>query len=66
MFSAAEAARYIDEAHRTRARYRNLPEAIAPGTLAEAYAARGLLLEIDGTGEPASVQARMEAELATR
>ena len=30
MFSAAEAARFLDEAHRTRARYQNLPEAIAP------------------------------------
>jgi 2-keto-4-pentenoate hydratase len=48
MFSAAEAARYIDEAHRTRARYRNLPEAIAPGTLAEAYAAQAALCELWG------------------
>jgi 2-oxo-3-hexenedioate decarboxylase/2-keto-4-pentenoate hydratase len=48
MFSAAEAARYIDEAHRTRARYRNLPEAVAPGTLAEAYAAQAALCELWG------------------
>jgi 2-keto-4-pentenoate hydratase len=43
---AAEAARYIDEAHRTRARYRNLPEAIAPTTVAEAYAAQAALCEL--------------------
>jgi len=46
MFQAAEAARYIDEAHRTRARYQNLPEAIAPGTVAEAYAAQAALCEL--------------------
>jgi 2-oxo-3-hexenedioate decarboxylase/2-keto-4-pentenoate hydratase len=46
MFSAAEAARFIDEAHRTRARYQNLPEAIAPRTVAEAYAAQAALLEL--------------------
>jgi 2-oxo-3-hexenedioate decarboxylase/2-keto-4-pentenoate hydratase len=46
MFSAAEAARYIDEAHRTRARYRDLPEAIAPTTVAEAYAAQAALCEL--------------------
>ena len=33
MFSAAEAARFLDEAHRARARYQNLPEAIAPDEL---------------------------------
>lgn len=43
MFSAEAAAAYIDEAHRTRARYQNLPEAIAPRTLAEAYAAQAAL-----------------------
>jgi 2-keto-4-pentenoate hydratase len=46
MFSAAEAARYIDEAHRTRTRYQNLPEAIAPKTVAEAYAAQAALCEL--------------------
>jgi 2-keto-4-pentenoate hydratase len=48
MFSAAEAARFIDEAHRTRARYRNLPEAIAPATVAQAYAAQAALCELWG------------------
>jgi 2-keto-4-pentenoate hydratase len=48
MFSAAEAARFIDEAHRTRARYRNLPDAIAPGTVAEAYAAQAALVDLWG------------------
>jgi 2-oxo-3-hexenedioate decarboxylase/2-keto-4-pentenoate hydratase len=43
MFSAAAAARFIDEAHRTRAVYRNLPGDIAPGTVAEAYAAQEAL-----------------------
>ena len=37
MFSAAEAARFLDEAHRTRARYQNLPEAIAPKSFEDAY-----------------------------
>ncbi len=46
MFQAAEAARFIDEAHRTRARYQNLPEAIAPRTVAEAYAAQAALCEL--------------------
>jgi 2-keto-4-pentenoate hydratase len=48
MFQAAEAARYIDEAHRTRAPFQNLPEAIAPGTAAEAYAAQAALCELWG------------------
>jgi 2-keto-4-pentenoate hydratase len=48
MFSAEAAARYIDEAHRTRARYRNLPEAIAPQTVAEAYAAQAALCGLWG------------------
>lgn len=43
MFSAAEAARFIDEAHRTRARYQNLPETIAPKTFDEAYTAQEAL-----------------------
>jgi 2-keto-4-pentenoate hydratase len=46
MFSATEAARFIDEAHRTRARYQNLPETIAPGTVADAYAAQAALCEL--------------------
>ena len=33
----------MDEAHRTRARYQNLPEAIAPGNFDEAYAAQEAL-----------------------
>ncbi len=44
MFRAADAARYLDDAHRTRARYQNLPEAIAPKTVAEAYAAQAALV----------------------
>jgi 2-keto-4-pentenoate hydratase len=48
MFSATEAARFIDEAHRTRARFQNLPEAIAPGTIAEAYAAQAALVGLWG------------------
>jgi 2-keto-4-pentenoate hydratase len=48
MSRAAEAARYIDEAHRTRGRYQNLPEAIAPSTVAEAYAAQAALCELWG------------------
>ncbi|MBO0766042.1 MAG: hydratase, partial [Hyphomicrobiaceae bacterium] len=48
MSRAAEAARFIDEAHRTRARYQNLPEAIAPRTVAEAYAAQAALCELWG------------------
>ena len=48
MFQAAEAARFIDEAHRTRARYQNLPEAIAPTSLADAYAAQAALIELWG------------------
>jgi 2-oxo-3-hexenedioate decarboxylase/2-keto-4-pentenoate hydratase len=49
MFSAADAASFIDEAHRTRAPYCNLPEAIAPGTVAEAYAAQAALCELWGS-----------------
>ena len=49
MSRAAEAARYIHEAHRTRARYQNLPEAIAPSTVAEAYAAQAALCELWGS-----------------
>ena len=43
MFSAAQAARFLDEAHRARARYQNLPEAIAPRNFDEAYAAQEAL-----------------------
>jgi 2-keto-4-pentenoate hydratase len=43
MFSATEAARYLDKAHRTRARYQNLPEAIAPRNFDQAYAAQEAL-----------------------
>jgi 2-keto-4-pentenoate hydratase len=43
MFSAADAARFVDEAHQTRATYMNLPEALAPHTLDEAYAAQEAL-----------------------
>jgi 2-keto-4-pentenoate hydratase len=48
MFSADVAASYLDEAHRTRARYQNLPEAIAPQTVAEAYAAQAALCGLWG------------------
>jgi 2-keto-4-pentenoate hydratase len=43
MFSAAEAARFLDTAHHTRARYQNLPAAVAPKSVAEAYAAQEAL-----------------------
>jgi 2-keto-4-pentenoate hydratase len=43
MFSAAEAARFLDEAHRARTRYQNLPEAIAPKNFDDAYAAQEAL-----------------------
>jgi 2-keto-4-pentenoate hydratase len=43
MFSAAEAARFIDAAHRARARYQNLPETIAPKSFEDAYAAQEAL-----------------------
>ena len=48
MSRAAEAASFIDEAHRIRAPYQNLPEAIAPRTIAEAYAAQAALCELWG------------------
>ena len=48
MFSAAEAARFLDEAHRARARYQNLPEAIAPRNFDEAYAAQEALCALWG------------------
>ena len=43
MFEAEAAARFVDEAHRSRARYQNLPDGIAPSTVAEAYAAQAAL-----------------------
>jgi 2-keto-4-pentenoate hydratase len=43
MFSAAGAARFLDEAHRARARYQNLPESIAPRNFDDAYAAQEAL-----------------------
>jgi 2-keto-4-pentenoate hydratase len=46
MFSAAEAARFIDEAHRARARYQNLPDIIAPASFEEAYAAQEALVAL--------------------
>ena len=39
-FSSETAARYIDTAHATRARYQNLPDDIAPKALVDAYAAQ--------------------------
>lgn len=45
-FSADAAARFIDTAHTTRARYQNLPAEIAPQTLAEAYAAQEALAKV--------------------
>src|SRR5262245_9749793 len=46
MFSAAAAAQFLDEAHRARARYANLPEPIAPKSFAEAYAAQEALTQL--------------------
>jgi 2-keto-4-pentenoate hydratase len=46
MFSPTEAARFLDEAHRARARYQNLPEALAPTTFDEAYAAQEALVAL--------------------
>jgi 2-keto-4-pentenoate hydratase len=43
MFSATDAARFLDEAHRIRARYQNLPEGITPTNFDEAYAAQEAL-----------------------
>jgi 2-keto-4-pentenoate hydratase len=43
MFSAANAARFIDEAHQKRAAYANLPDGLAPSTIDEAYAAQEAL-----------------------
>lgn len=46
MFQAAEAARFIDEAHRIRARYQNLPDVIAPKSVADAYAVQAALCDL--------------------
>jgi 2-keto-4-pentenoate hydratase len=43
MFSPATVAQFLDEAHRARARYQNLPEGIAPGNFDEAYTAQEAL-----------------------
>jgi 2-keto-4-pentenoate hydratase len=42
-FDPQAAARYVLDAHRSRADYRNLPPEIAPQTLADAYAAQAAL-----------------------
>jgi 2-keto-4-pentenoate hydratase len=42
-FDPAAAARFIAEAHRTRASFKNLPEELAPRTIDEAYAAQEAL-----------------------
>lgn len=46
MFSSAAAAEFIAQAHASRARYENLPDAIAPRQLAEAYAAQEALARL--------------------
>jgi 2-oxo-3-hexenedioate decarboxylase/2-keto-4-pentenoate hydratase len=46
MFSAPAAAGYIDDAHRRRVHYQNLPDELAPRTVAEAYAAQAALSEL--------------------
>lgn len=45
-FDPAVAARYIAGAHRARVQFQNLPEAIAPMTVDEAYAAQEALREL--------------------
>jgi 2-oxo-3-hexenedioate decarboxylase/2-keto-4-pentenoate hydratase len=42
-FDPQTAARYLRDAHRSRANYRNLPPEVAPPTLADAYAAQAAL-----------------------
>src|SRR5689334_23450537 len=37
MFAPAEAMRFLDDAHRSRASYQNIPAEIGPQTVAEAY-----------------------------
>jgi 2-keto-4-pentenoate hydratase len=46
MFSASDAARFMDEAHRARSRYQNLPDGIAPTNFEEAYAAQEALIKL--------------------
>ncbi len=46
MSKASEAARFIDDAHKSRARYQNLPDALAPANVAEAYAGQAALVEL--------------------
>lgn len=43
MFSAAQAARFVAEAHRNRETFSNLPDGLAPRTVEEAYAAQEAL-----------------------
>ena len=45
-FDPEKAARYIAEAHASRAAYRNLPPEIAPRNVAEAYAAQAALARL--------------------
>lgn len=47
-----------------RERLRVYAEQTVP--VAEAYRGRGLLVEIDGTGDPDAVRGRLEAEISTR
>jgi 2-keto-4-pentenoate hydratase len=46
MFAATQAAQYLDEAHARAARYENLPAAIAPTSVAEAYAVQEALCRL--------------------
>jgi 2-keto-4-pentenoate hydratase len=46
MFSPAAAAQFLDQAHRDRARYQNLPAAIAPTNFDDAYAAQEALVAL--------------------
>jgi 2-keto-4-pentenoate hydratase len=45
-YDPKSAARFIADAHRTRAPYRNLPAEIAPRTIEEAYAAQDALVDL--------------------
>jgi 2-keto-4-pentenoate hydratase len=45
MFAPAQAVRFLDDAHRGRQRYQNLPADIAPQTVAEAYGVQEALCE---------------------
>lgn len=46
MYSSETAARFIDAAHGSRARYQNLPEDIAPKSVGDAYAAQEALAKL--------------------